>query len=149
MARYYDLPRGPRVCLRLARLGDLPGLEGLFEREGLAVDGLELARLVRSDPRRRLVLCAAGLVAGVPTLVGVGALDLESGELELLVVDSVVTDGLGELLAAALRGRAEALAARRSEPFPPIWRDPFLSLGTSYVHMTYRVRSVLGPGIAG
>jgi hypothetical protein len=114
LARYYDLPRGPRVCLRLARVGDLPGLEDLFARQGRPDDRLELARLVRSDPRRRLVICATALIDSVPTVVGVAAVSLEAPgcvEPELLVVDDGITDGLGELLAAALHGRARALAA--------------------------------------
>ena len=114
LARYYDLPRGPRVCLRLARVADLPGLEDLFARQGQSVDGLELARLVRSDPRRRLVICAAGLIGSVPTVVGVAAVSLGAGGSDapdLLVVDSDMTDGLDELLVAAVNGRAEALAA--------------------------------------
>jgi hypothetical protein len=114
LARYYDLPRGPRVCLRLARVGDLPGLEDLFARQGRPDDRLELARLVRSDPRRRLVICATALIDSVPTVVGVAAVSLEAPgwvEPELLLVDADVTDGLDELLAAALHGRVRALAA--------------------------------------
>ncbi len=104
------------MCLRLARVGDLPGLEDLFARQGRPDDDLELARLVRSDPRRRLVICATALIGSVPTVVGVGAIHLgpRSAQPELLVVDDGVTDGLGELLAAALHGRARALAGARA-----------------------------------
>lgn len=114
LARYFDLPRGPRVCLRLARVGDRPALEDLFARQGLTHDSLELARLVLSDPRRRLVICASALIGSVPTVVGVAAVSLGAGgsdQPDLLVVDSDVTDGLDELLTAALLGRAQALAA--------------------------------------
>jgi hypothetical protein len=117
LARHYDLPRGPRVCLRLARVGDLPGLEDLFARQGRPDGGLELARLIRSDPRRRLVICATALIGSVPIIVGVGAVSLGArgpDQPELLVVDEGLTDGLGELLAAALHGRARALAGARA-----------------------------------
>jgi hypothetical protein len=117
LARYYDLPRGPRVCLRLARVGDVPGLMDLFARQGMPQDGLELARVVRSDPRRRLVICATALIGSVPTVLGVGAVSLGPGgsdEPDLLVVDEGVTDGLAELLAAALRGRARALVGAQA-----------------------------------
>ena len=102
------------MCLRLARVGDAPGLEDLFAREGCPVDGLELARLVHSDPRRRLVICATALIGSTPRVVGVAAAQIGAGgpdEPELVVVDSDSTDGLDTLLAAAVHGRVEALAA--------------------------------------
>jgi hypothetical protein len=117
LARYYDLPRGPRVCLRLARVGDLAGLADLFARQGRTDDGLELARLVRSDPRRRVVICGTALIGSAPTVVGMAAGWIGAGgsdEPDLLVVDSDLTDGLDDLLAAAFHGRARALAGARA-----------------------------------
>ena len=125
LARYYVLPRGPRVCLRLARIRDMPGIQELFARHGLAPDELELARLVRADPRRQIVICATALVNGAETIVGVGAIDLErtpgrepepmsDQEPMLLLVDDRLTDGLEELLADALMGRAQALSRARA-----------------------------------
>jgi len=119
LARYYVLPRGPRVCLRLARIRDLPGIQEFFAGHGLAPDELELARLVRADPRRQIVICATALVNGAETIVGVGAIDLErmpdrEPEPMLLLVDDRLTDGLEELLADALMGRAQALSRART-----------------------------------
>jgi len=117
LARSYVLPRGPRVCLRLARVRDLPAIAQLLERQGIEPDELELARLVRFDPRRRVVICAAALVGCTETIVGIGAIELgnvPSGQPDQLVVDSHLTDGLDELLTRALIGRARALAGARA-----------------------------------
>jgi hypothetical protein len=118
LARSYVLPRGPRVCLRLARSRDLAGLRQLFERQEAEADELELIRLTRADPRRRLVICATALVGGSETVVGVGAIQLGGGETgdqpELVLVDEPLTEGLGELLSDALVGRARALTRARA-----------------------------------
>jgi len=117
LARSYVLPRGPRVCLRLARPRDVPAIAQLLEREGIERDEVELARLVRFDPRRQIVICATALIGCTDTIVGIGAIELgngPSGQPDELVVDSHLTDGLDELLARALRGRARALAGARA-----------------------------------
>jgi hypothetical protein len=111
LARSFDLPRGPRVCLRLARIRDLAGIEALA---GAQVDALELARLVRSDPRQWVVICATALVDGAERVLGVGALDVTVLEPTLLVADERVTEGLTELLAGALAGRAASLRRARA-----------------------------------
>lgn len=114
LARSYALPRGPRVCLRLVRIRDLRGLEALFSRQGLVPDELELARLVRADPRKEIVICATALIGSAETIVGVGAIDLDGAcdrEPSLLLADEQITEGLEQLLAEALIGRAQALAA--------------------------------------
>jgi len=116
LARSYVLPRGPMVCLRLARVRDLPAIAQLLERQGIEPDELELARLVRFDPRRRIVICAAALIGCTDTIVGIGAIEVGnacSGQPDQLIVDTRLTDGLDELLARALIGRARALAAAR------------------------------------
>ncbi len=119
LARSYVLTRGPRVCLRLSRSRDRDGLRRLFERQRRAPDELELARLTRFDPRRRLVICATALIGSAETVVGVGAIELADGNLgdasgpELVVVDEAATEGLGELLSEALLGRAQALERGR------------------------------------
>ncbi len=125
LARSYPLARGPRVCLRLVRTRDRSGLRRLFERQGLTVDELELVRLTRPDPRRRLVICATALVGSAETLLGVGAIDLGPGAIELghghhaepdlVIVDERATDGLDELLSEALVGRAQALSHGRAK----------------------------------
>ena len=113
LARSYVLPRGPRVCLRLARVRDLPALAQLLERQGIEPDELELARLVRFDPRRRIVICATALIGCTDAIVGFGVIERGNASVaqpEALVVDDHLTNGLDELLARALTGRARALA---------------------------------------
>ncbi len=116
MSRWYALPRGPRVRLRLARSSDRPAIAALLRRLGLAPDELELGRLVRSDPRRRLVICATALIGSAETVVGIGAIELgrTAAEPDILFVDEHLTEGLAELLIAALTGRARTLARARA-----------------------------------
>ena len=122
LARSYQLPRGPRVCLRLARIRDLAGIEDLLHRQGMTVTGLELARLLRSHPRQRMVLCATALLGSAETIVGVGSIELIPSLADgstaqaptWVVVDEATTDGLERLLHEALVGRAQALAASRA-----------------------------------
>jgi hypothetical protein len=113
LSRTYELPAGPRVRLRLARRSDLRGLRALLEQRGVAAADLALERLVRYDPARRAVICATAPLGGTETIVGVGAIPLtEDGEPDTIVVDERLTQGLGELLASALVGRARAHARR-------------------------------------
>ncbi len=116
LARYYQLPRGPRVCLRLARVRDLAGIEQLVHRQGLTVTGLELARLLRSHPRERIVICATALIGSAETIVGVGVIELGglAHEPTWVIADQEATEGLEELLYEALVGRACALARARA-----------------------------------
>lgn len=111
LSRTYELPAGPRVRLRYARRSDLPGLRRLLEARGVEPSELALARLVNYDPRRRAVICASTHFGGTEIVVGVGAIDLEAGgEPDTLVVDESLTQGLTELLTAALAGRARRAA---------------------------------------
>jgi hypothetical protein len=113
LSRTYELPTGPRVRLRYARRSDLPGLRALLRRRGVEPTELEVTRLVRYDPQRRAVICATAPINGTELIVGVGAIALEEEALpETLVVDEALTDGLAELLGAALVGRARAHARR-------------------------------------
>ena len=113
LSRTYELSQGPRVRLRYARRSDLPGLRLLLAQRGIEADDVALGRLVRYDPSRRAVICATAPVDGTELIVGVGAIDLRSdGEPETLVVDEALTEGLVELLASALVGRARAHARR-------------------------------------
>ena len=92
-------------------------IEELAAGRGVELDALGLARLVRGDPRQRVVICATALVRGSETVVGVGAIDVSATEPSLLVVDELVTDGLSGLLTAALTGRAASLRrARAGQP---------------------------------
>jgi len=120
MARSFALPRGPRVRLRLARIRDQPAIEELCRRLGLRADSFEIGRLVRTDPRQQIVICATALVGSAETLVGVGAIRLEEAgagtepEPTLLLVDGALTEGLDELLAGALTGRARLVTRTRA-----------------------------------
>ena len=117
MSRSYGLPRGPRVRLRLAGRGDAAALAALLVRCGISPEQLALSRLVRFDPRRRVVLCALALIDSRETLVGLGAIDLDGThgtQPDVLVVDERIAGGLEDLLVAALAGRAGALARTRA-----------------------------------
>ncbi len=114
MSRSYPLPRGPRVRLRLARSRDLPSVRALLERVGVDGPDFQAARLVRADPRHRLVICATGLIGSTETVVGVGEIELGPdpvGARPIAYVDDELTEGLAELLSNALLGRVRARAA--------------------------------------
>ena len=115
LARTYVLPRGPRVRLRLARASDEPAIRALAGEHGVEADSLELERLLRFD-RGRIVICAAALVGAEEVLVGFGAIELEPSWAEPgpVLVDERSTDGLRDLLGAALTGRADAITRRRA-----------------------------------
>jgi hypothetical protein len=113
LTRTFALDGGPRVQLRLARLSDLAAVRALLERRGVGATDLDLRRLLAYDPWRRAVLCAFAPLGGVPTLVGLGAIDLRAdAEVDTLVVDDRVAAGLGPLLGEVLEHRAQAHARR-------------------------------------
>jgi hypothetical protein len=113
LSRSYELPAGPRVRLRLARPSDLAGFRTLFDQRGIPVTEFELQRLVRYDPRRRIVICAMAPIRRAETVVGVGAIELGAdAEPDTVVVDERLTDGLGTLLAEVLVQRAQIHARR-------------------------------------
>jgi hypothetical protein len=105
------LPSGTRVTLRPVRLRDLESLGALAARTGIVCDELELARLVRSDPAQRLVLCAAALEGAEPVL-GVGVIELGHSATipSLVLVDPAAGDGLARAIAETLVQRARVLA---------------------------------------
>jgi hypothetical protein len=114
LARTYPLPRGPRVRLRLARPGDEASMRALAAEHRLELDPLVLERLLRFD-RGRIVICATALMGAEEAFVGFGAIELEPGaEPEPVLADEQLTDGLGELLRAALSGRAGAITRFRA-----------------------------------
>ncbi|MBV9465783.1 MAG: hypothetical protein JO206_14915 [Solirubrobacterales bacterium] len=109
LGQSHRLAGGPRIGLRLARSRDLPGIGALAQRAGIELEGLELARLVRFHPRRRIVICATALLGQRETLVGVGEIDLgegTGGQPTRLIVDARIADGLEELLRRALVDQA-------------------------------------------
>ena len=115
LARSYLVADGVRVTLRLARARDLEAIADLFAREGNGLSRLEIARLLRSQPRERLLLCATALIAGREVIVGFGTVSLvaEGVTPALIVADTARAPGLGTLLGEALLGRAKALNRSR------------------------------------
>jgi hypothetical protein len=102
------------VRLRLARPTDEPAIRALATEHGVELDALQLERLLRFDSGR-IVICATALVGADEVFAGVGAIELRSGaEPEPVLADERLTEGLGELLAAALAGRADALTRFRA-----------------------------------
>jgi hypothetical protein len=117
LARHYALPRGPRVCLRLARSRDQEGIRELLGAHGLVASELELARLVNFHPSRRLVLCATALVGAREQVVGIGVIELGqhgTGGPGLVLTDKQLTDGLEPLLRDALIAHAAAINRARA-----------------------------------
>lgn len=116
LARSTALPGGVRVTLRLARVRDLTAIEELASREGGGLTPLEIARLLRSSPRERVVLCATSLLAGRETVVGFGAVALQrpGATPALVIADRERAPGLGAMLYEALLGRAESLTRARA-----------------------------------
>jgi hypothetical protein len=111
-AHSHSLPRGPRVRLRLAQIRDARTIQAFLAQHGFDADGLDAQRLVHADPRQRIAVCATALIAGTETILGVGAVDVGAPEPDLLVVDQELTDGLDELIRAALLRRSEAISDR-------------------------------------
>jgi hypothetical protein len=101
----------------MARSSDASSIAGLLERQGLDREDLQTARLVHFDPRRRHVLCATALIDSTETLVGVGAIELDSERVpapDTLIVDAEHDPGLAELLTTALVARAGAFVRSRA-----------------------------------
>ena len=112
LARSYPLPDGGRVRLRLLRRSDAAAVRVLLATAWAVPDDLELQRLLRFDPRRRLAIAAVSLRARGEALLGAGAIDLAPGaEPDLIVVDPDHDAALEELIAGALRARARRRAA--------------------------------------
>jgi hypothetical protein len=100
----HTLPDGLRVRLRLPHGSDLPRLAALVDGLQRRPDELEAGRLLRFDPRRRLVLCATAWIGGSETLVGYGAIDLlPDAAPDVLLADEVAAPHVAELLAGVLR----------------------------------------------
>jgi hypothetical protein len=111
-AARHVLAGGAVVTLRPVRPRDLDAVGSLAARNGIMCEELELARLVRSDPGRRLVLCAGAAVDGVETVVGIGVIELGrwSTMPSMVLVDPSVGAGLSRLVADALIDHARELA---------------------------------------
>jgi hypothetical protein len=101
-----SLPDGTRVRLRLPHAADRPGLRALHARVGLHADELDVARVLRFDPRRGAVVCATAWTDRGPLVVGYGAITHGDAHPEVLVADEARAPGLSELLGDVLRRRA-------------------------------------------
>lgn len=108
-ARTHALPGGTPVRLRLARRTDAASVAALLAGCGIEASELDVARLLTFDPAVRAVVCACAPVDGRETVVGIGAIDLDAdAEPDTLVAGLA---GLGTLLGAALRRRADGHAS--------------------------------------
>jgi hypothetical protein len=122
------LTDGTVVTARPATRRDLDQLHALAAHQGVMCDDLELARLLRSDPARRSVLClttdpdaavadaavAGAVVAGAiaETVIGVGVIELHSIATlpTMVLVDPAYGAPLAEWLVDVLVQRARAAA---------------------------------------
>ncbi len=100
--------------LRLAQIRDASAVAHLLAEGGLNATDLDVARLLRADPRRRVTICATALLGGTETVVGVGSSEVGLPEPDVLAVDAELTDGLEEMLTDAVQRRAEVIAGRRA-----------------------------------
>ena len=129
LGQTFPLSDGVRVRLRLAHFSDGPAIAALIARteggDGADPHARVADRLVQFDPRRRYVLCACALIDSSERLVGVGAIDLGTGEVaepDLMLIDPELdeatgpqhTEALTGLLWGALVGAAQAVVRARA-----------------------------------
>ncbi len=116
LARHYALPDGTRVCLRLLRPRDQPGVRDLFAQHDLSLSDFELVRLVQFDLTRRFVLVATALIDAAERVVGLGMVDFAEHPRHptLLLVNEELAEGLEPLLHEALVSHATTLARARA-----------------------------------
>jgi hypothetical protein len=107
------LPDGTEVVARRGRSRDLEALRSLAALSGIVCDELELARLLRSDPTERLILCATTQVDGAEAVIGTGVIELGAGATmpSLILVDPAYGASLGGWLAETLVAQARVTAA--------------------------------------
>ncbi|MEA2126670.1 MAG: hypothetical protein QOI80_3452 [Solirubrobacteraceae bacterium] len=107
--RTFPLTAGPRVRLRLARPSDQERIACLLRSRNASAYEFGIRRLLRFDPAQRSVIAAFAPIDGADTLVGIAAIDhAPDAEVDTLVVDERLTDGLGELLVRTLSERARS-----------------------------------------
>lgn len=94
---------------------DRPAIADLLARTGHETSAEELDRMLRFDPRRRMVLCAGSWIGSTRMVVGLAAVDRVPGTRpDVMVADERLAPGirglLGAILAAdtAARGRFAA-----------------------------------------
>jgi hypothetical protein len=89
--------------VRLPQAVDRGELRALHARLGVVADDLDVARMLRFDPRRVAVAVASSWDGTSETVVGYGAIALDEDEPHLLVCDEATAPGAAEALASALR----------------------------------------------
>ncbi len=113
LTRTHGLAGGLRVRLRLARPADHDAVRALLLGQGHVASDFQVRRLLGFDPSRHLVLAAVAPVDGTETLVGLGGIELEpDADVDTLVVDDRLTDGLAPVLREALLRRAHGRGSR-------------------------------------
>jgi hypothetical protein len=90
---------------------DAAAVRAFLDGQGLSLDELELARLLRFDPRCRAVICASVLKGIQETIVGLGAIDLDTHSPDLVLIDRDCEAALRDLMVDALSTRARIRAA--------------------------------------
>ena len=96
---------------------DTAQIRDLCARAGVELSEFELARLLRSESRTSVAICAGALIEGRDVLIGVGSIEVSGDagpDSARVIVDPAHSDGLRELLSHALSGRAAAIAAGRA-----------------------------------
>ncbi len=108
---HHTLPEGTRLRVRLPQVRDRAGLVDLLTRLGLEAEDLDVARILRFDPRGRTVICATVWTGTTETMVGIVAGARDGRGPDLLVTDERLTPGVGDALRDLLNA---ASAARRA-----------------------------------
>jgi hypothetical protein len=117
LGQTYRLADGGRVRLRICHSHDGEAILRLLDRLGLDAERLELGRLLRFDPRRRVVACATTLIDGSEALVALGAIEIGEAPVlqpELLLVDERLDQSGRELFFDAIVGWARSTAQRHA-----------------------------------
>jgi hypothetical protein len=107
------LADGTVVTARPAARRDLDQLHALAARQGVMCDDLELARLLRSEPAQRSVLCLTTHLdegTGAETVIGVGVIELQSVTTQptMILIDPAYGGPLAQWLGDVLVQRARA-----------------------------------------
>jgi hypothetical protein len=88
---HHTLPEGTRLRLRLPQVRDRAGLVGLLTRLGVQADDLDVARILRFDPRGRTVVCATVWTGTTETVAGIVAGQRGADGPDLLLADEQQT----------------------------------------------------------
>lgn len=101
------LTTGQRLRTRMPHAQDGPGLRGLFERLGVALDDLQLSRALRFDPRKRFAVVATVLEGRSEEIVGFATMSRYAEVPELVLADEIRTPGATAAIDETLRAHGE------------------------------------------